>query len=121
MVTVAAFDGLQGGVNFQQERWFIYAKCTNVPQTHVCFPPAFIFSPFLLLHLSSPQRLGLLFGYPKSAFPKLETHSEEVPDSPELECRPFPQETWSVSNQGALDRRVHTHTHAAAQGCTYNT
>lgn len=38
VVTVAAFDGLQGGVNFLQERWFIYAERTNVPQTHVCFP-----------------------------------------------------------------------------------
>lgn len=25
VVTVAAFDGLQGGVDFQQKRWFIYA------------------------------------------------------------------------------------------------
>lgn len=36
---------------------------------------------------------------------------EEHSDSPELEFQSFPQETWSISNEGALDRPVSTHTH----------
>lgn len=73
-------------------------------------------TPSLLrLHLGSPQHLQLLFGFPKSAFPKQEKQSEEVPDSPELECRQFPQETWSVSCQGALDRQAHAHINTAAR------
>lgn len=82
-----------------------YKRPTNTRLFHPSTPPP---HP---IHIGSPQHLRLLFGFPKSAFPKLQTRSEEVPDSPELECLPFPQETWSVSSQGALDRRVHTHTH----------
>lgn len=44
---------------------------------------------------------GFCLASPKNPpFPKLETHGEELPDSPELEFLPFPQETWSVSSPG---------------------
>lgn len=69
-------------------------------------------------HLTGSPQHRLLFGLLKSTFQKLETCTEEMPDSPELGCWPFPQETWSVSSQGALDRRVHTHSSPAAQ--SYN-
>lgn len=45
---------------------------------------------------------------------------EEQPDSPELECQPFPQETWSISNEGALDRPVRAHACKIANRTSYD-
>lgn len=83
---------------------------------HPSVPPAAFISSPVLLHTGSPQHLRLLFGFPKNPpFPKPETRGEEVPDSLELECLPFPPETWSVSSRGDLDRRVHIRTTPTSQ------
>lgn len=112
VVTVAGpFDGQAGGVNFQRGEDGSFMHDVQTSHKHTSVSPPAPPPPVLLLHISSPQHFGLLFGFPKSAFPKLETRSEEVPDSPELECRPFPTGNLERLKPGCPGQAsVHTHT-----------
>ncbi|CAF98093.1 unnamed protein product [Tetraodon nigroviridis] len=94
--------------------WTTAPFLTN--QSHDPPPPP---SPFNLLTLPSLSSGLGWHQMGEEAKPLSETGDamgEEQPDSPEVECQPFPQETWSISNQGALDRPVSTH----AQNCQQN-
>lgn len=94
---------LQGGLNFKDKRWFILALSTTNTRLFPCCPP----HPKLQLPSARPTPVWL----PEIQLSETgDAMGEEQPDSPELECQPFPQETWSISNEGALDRPGSAHT-----------
>lgn len=94
----------------------------KVPQTHACSPANINSAP-----PPQPLQHRLPSACPTSVWlPEIQLSEtgdamgEEQPDSPELECQPFPQETWSISNEGALDRPLSAHTYKSANRTSYD-
>lgn len=119
MTVAAPFDGLLGGVNFQrgEDGSFMHDVQTSHKHTSVSLLPSP--PPSSLLRPPPPPPPHQFPSAPRASVWLPEIRFSETRDTQQRRCLIHqnwnvglsPQETWSVSSQGALDRRVRTHTH----------